>query len=139
VMYYKIFRIPLLRFFFRTAKAIPIAGSKEDPQMLEQAYEAIARELAAGELVGLFPEGSLTPDGEVAEFRSGIVRILERTPVPVIPMALSGLWRSIFARNRSADRLFPRVRLVVGEPVTAAQASPEALRARVLELRGAWR
>ncbi|HXI36177.1 MAG TPA: MFS transporter, partial [Burkholderiales bacterium] len=139
VMYYKIFHIPFLRFFFRTAKAIPIAGSKEDPRMLEQAYEAIARELAAGELVGLFPEGGLTSDGEVAEFRGGVARILERTPVPVIPMALSGLWRSIFARNRSADRLFPRVRLAVGEPVPAAQATPEALRSRVLDLRGAWR
>ena len=111
--------------------------------MLEQAYEAIARELAAGELIGFFPEGSLSPDGEVAEFRGGITRILERSKVPVIPMALSGLWRSLFARNpeslRYASRLFPRVRLAVGEPLPAAQATPEALRERVLELRGAWR
>jgi 1-acyl-sn-glycerol-3-phosphate acyltransferase len=143
VMYYKIFRIPFLKFFFRTAKAIPIAGSKEDPRMLEQAYDAIARELAAGEVVGLFPEGALTSDGEVAEFRAGVTKVLERTPVPVIPMALSGLWRSLFARNRHglryANRLFPRIRLAVGEPVAPRDTTPDRLRAAVLELRGAWK
>src|SRR5690606_16044720 len=89
VMYYRIYRLPLLSFFFRTIRAIPIAGAKEDPGMLERAYEAIAGELAAGELVGIFPEGKLTSDGEIDVFRPGITRILERTPVPVIPMALS--------------------------------------------------
>jgi 1-acyl-sn-glycerol-3-phosphate acyltransferase len=143
VMYYKIFELPFLSFFFRTLRAIPIAGSKEDSQMLERAYEAIAKELAEGELIGLFPEGGLTADGDIAEFRGGIVKILETTPVPVIPMALSGLWRSLFARNRHSlrylNRLFPRVRLAVGAPVEPAAATPERLRAAVLELRGAWR
>jgi 1-acyl-sn-glycerol-3-phosphate acyltransferase len=143
VMYYKIFRIPVLNFFFRTVGAIPIAGSKEDPQMLEQAYEAIAKELAAGELIGFFPEGGLTTDGDIAEFRGGVMKILERTPVPVIPLALSGLWRSLFARNRHslryASRLFPRIRLAVGEPIAPQKATPESLRAAVLELRGPWR
>jgi 1-acyl-sn-glycerol-3-phosphate acyltransferase len=143
VMYYKIFQIPVLNFFFRTLRAIPIAGSKEDPQMLEQAYEAIAKELAAGELIGFFPEGGLTTDGDIAEFRGGVMKILERTPVPVIPMALSGLWRSLFARSRHslryASRLFPRIRLAIGEPIAPPQATPESLRAAVLELRGAWR
>jgi 1-acyl-sn-glycerol-3-phosphate acyltransferase len=139
VMYYKIFRIPFLSFFFRTVRAIPIAGGKEDPRMLEQAYEAIAKELAEGELVGVFPEGGLTADGDIAEFRSGIVKMLERTPVPVVPIALSGLWRSVFARNRRATRLFPRVRLSVGEPVAAVHATPESLRAAVFELRGPWK
>ena len=143
VMYYKIFKIPFLSFFFRTVRAIPIAGGKEDPQMLEQAYAAIAKELAEGELIGLFPDGSLTSDGEMAEFRGGITRILERKAVPVIPMALSGLWRSVFARNRQSfrylNRLFPRVRLAVGEAVAPQDATPESLHAVVLELRGAWR
>lgn len=143
VMYYKIFRIPFLSFFFRTVRAIPIAGAKEDPLMLEKAYEAIAKELADGELIGIFPEGNLTTDGDIAQFRGGIAKILERTPVPVIPMALSGLWRSLFARNRHslryANRLFPRIRLTVGEPIAPQKATPEGLRAAVLELRGAWR
>jgi 1-acyl-sn-glycerol-3-phosphate acyltransferase len=111
--------------------------------MLEHAYDAIAKELGEGELVGLFPEGKLTSDGDMDEFRGGITKIVERTPVPVVPMALSGLWRSVFAQNRdklrNLRRLFPRVRLSVGEPVPPSAATPERLQAAVLELRGAWR
>ena len=143
VMTHQIFKIPVLSFVFRTAKAIPIAPAHEDAAMLERAYEAIARELADGQLIGIFPEGKLTSDGEMNEFRSGIVKILERTPVPVIPMALSGLWRSLFSRNRAKLRhitkLFPKVRLKVGEPVTPALATPADLHAAVLALRGDWR
>ena len=99
-------------FFCRTVRAIPIAAAKEDPEALERAYDAVAQALAAGELVGLFPEGRLTSDGEMGLFRSGIARILERTPVPVIPMALCGLWQSLFARNRDKfshlAQLFPK-------------------------------
>jgi 1-acyl-sn-glycerol-3-phosphate acyltransferase len=143
VMDHRIFKVPVLSFVFRTAKAIPIAPAQEDAAMLERAYDAIARELADGQLIGIFPEGKLTSDGEMNEFRSGIVKILERTPVPVVPMALSGLWRSLFSRNRAklrhATKLFPRVRLSVGEPVPAANASPQGLQAAVLAIRGEWR
>ena len=93
--------------------------------------------------MGIFPEGKLTSDGEMNEFRSGIMKVLERTPVPVIPMALSGLWRSLFTRNRArlrhVTKLFPKLRLSVGEPVLPARASPDALHAAVLALRGNWR
>jgi hypothetical protein len=141
VMYHRIFAVPLLSFFFRTAKAIPIAPAKEDAKLLEAAYETIARELAAGELIGLFPEGQLTADGEVGEFRAGIMRILERTPVPVVPLALSGLWHSVFARGRVRRglRLFRRIRLATGDRISAPEVSPEALRATVLALRGDWK
>ena len=143
VMDHQIFRVPVLSFFFRTARAIPIAPAKEDPELLERAYERIAAELSAGELVGLFPEGRLTSDGEMSEFRGGVMRILEKTPVPVVPMALSGLWPSLFARNRDklrhVMRLFPKIRLAVGEPLAPQQVSPQGLQASVLALRGAWK
>jgi 1-acyl-sn-glycerol-3-phosphate acyltransferase len=143
VMDHQIFRVPVLSFFFRTARAIPIAPAKEDPELLERAYERIAAELSAGELVGLFPEGRLTSDGEMSEFRGGVMRILEKTPVPVVPMALSGLWQSLFARNRDklrhVMRLFPKIRLAVGEPLAPQQVSPQGLQASVLALRGAWK
>ncbi len=143
VMDHQIFKIPVVSFVFRTAKAIPIAPAHEDAAMLERAYETIARELADGQLVGIFPEGHLTADGEMREFRGGISKILERSPVPVIPMALSGLWRSLFTRNRARLRhiakIFPTIRLAVGEPVPASLASPERLRTAVAALRGDWR
>ncbi|WP_049620801.1 MFS transporter [Frateuria defendens] len=144
VMHYRIFNLPLLNFVFRTAKAIPIAGQQEDPAVLQQAYEAIDAALADGELVCLFPEGGLTRDGDVAPFRPGVLRILERRPVPVVPMALRGLWGSVWSRRdsmlhraRLPRRFRARVELVVDAPVAPAQVRIEGLETRVRELRGA--
>lgn len=137
VMYYAIFNVPVLSFIFRSMKAIPIAGAKEAPEVLEQAYEDIAAALADGQLVCIFPEGQLTRDGAIGPFRPGLVRILERTPVPVVPMALSGLWRSIFSRNRDKWKiatLFPSISLAVGACVSPAAATPEALHSIVRRL-----
>ena len=144
VMDHRIFRWPLLSFVFRTARAIPIAPAKEDAALLERAYDEVAAALGAGELVAIFPEGRLSPDGELGEFRPGIRRILERHPVAVLPMALSGLWPSPFSRKASSllqrlGQLRPlrRIALAVGEPVAALDAEPQRLRQRGLELRGA--
>lgn len=144
VMYYKIFNIPVLSFIFRTAKAIPIAGYKENPELLTKAFDEVDKELAAGNLVCIFPEGGLTKDGEIAEFKTGMEKILERRPVPVVPLALRGLWGSIFSRRDSAlgrsrlpRRFWSRIGLAAGEPVPPAQASAAALEAQVRALRGA--
>ncbi|HNR91089.1 MAG TPA: MFS transporter [Dokdonella sp.] len=145
VMYYRIFNIPVMSFIFRTARAIPIAGAKEDPALLEQAFEAIDAALADGDLVCIFPEGGLTADGNIAPFRPGVERILQRRPVPVVPMAIRGLWGSIFSRKdtrlgrmRLPRRFRSRLVLAVGEPVPPEQASAAELERRVRELRGEW-
>ena len=140
-----IFKIPVLRTIFRGMKAIPIASAKEDPETYSRAFEIVAAELRDGNLVCIFPEGRLTDDGEVGEFRAGMMRILKETPVPVVPLALSGLWHSMFSRKeKSVWRRWPRriwrkIALKAGAPVEAALATPEVLRGRVLALRGAWR
>jgi 1-acyl-sn-glycerol-3-phosphate acyltransferase len=143
VMYYKIFKIPLMSFVFRTAKAIPIAGYKEDATVLQQAYDAIDDALAAGEVVCIFPEGGLTGDGRIAPFRPGVEKILARRPVTVVPLALRGLWGSVWSRRdsrlhraRLPRRFRARVELVAGAPLDPIEASAEALEARVNELRG---
>lgn len=143
VMYYRIFNIPLLKFVFRTARAIPIAGQKEDPVVLAAAYEAIDAALADGEVVCIFPEGGLTRDGAIATFRPGVEKILARRPVPVVPMALRGLWGSVWSRRDSAmgrsrlpRRFRARVELVVDVPILPEQATAPALEMRVRELRG---
>jgi 1-acyl-sn-glycerol-3-phosphate acyltransferase len=143
VMDHNIFKVPLLSFIFRTSNAIPIAPAKEDPAALERAYDEIARALAAGEIVGIFPEGRLTDTGELLPFRGGIKRIIERTPVPVVPMALRGLWGSFFSRKDGPAMTKPfrrgvwsRIGLVVAPPWPPDQATPEALQACVLSLRG---
>jgi len=142
LMYYTIFNIPGLNFIFRSMKAIPVAPAKLDPRLLEKAYDEVAKALEDGQLVCIFPEGQLTSDGEVAEFRSGVSHILERTPVPVIPMALSGLWQSIFSRNRSRKhfvKLFPKVRLNIGHALAPTELSLEQVRDLVIQLQGEQR
>ncbi|MFZ4539443.1 MFS transporter [Propionivibrio sp.] len=146
VMDHRIFRMPLISFIFRHMNAIPIAPAKEDPAMMEAAFGAVAQALEAGELVAIFPEGRITDNGEICPFRPGIQRILRRTPVPVIPMALRGLWGSFFSRKDgpamskpSHLRPFSQIGLSVGQPVSAESSTPEDLQALVAELRGDWK
>jgi len=145
VMDYQIFKNPLLNFIFRTAGAIPITSARENPEILKRAYERVAEYLQNGEVVGIFPEGRLTPDGEIGPFKTGIERILKHTPVPVIPMALRGLWGSFFshrygkAMSGFPRRFWSRVELIVGEAIPPEKATSAVLREQVVALRGEWR
>ncbi|WP_322061953.1 MFS transporter [Paraburkholderia sp. J63] len=146
VMDHQIFRSPLLGWLFRQAKAIPIAPAHEDPALLAAAYERCAAALAEGELVCIFPEGKLTKTGEMNPFRHGVTEILKRHPAPVVPMALRGLWGSLFSRHAASGQERPRRRgltsrltLAVGEPVAPGEVTAEALQRAVAELRGARR
>jgi len=145
VMYYKIFQIPLLRFIFKTAKAIPIASAKEDEILLAEAFEKIDEELGAGQLVCIFPEGGITSDGEIQHFRPGIEKIIERRPVPVIPIALDGIWGSWFSRQRGGGlrkipgRLWAKVSVRIGEAVLPQDVSAATLELLVRTLRGSDR
>ena len=146
VMDHRIFRTPVLSFVFRTGRAIPIASAREDPALLERAYDEIARALEAGDLVGIFPEGRITDTGDLYPFRPGIRRIIERTPVPVVPLALRGLWGSFFSRMGGGAMSRPfrrgvlsRIGLVAGAPLPPEVVTPEGLQERVLAMRGDWR
>jgi 1-acyl-sn-glycerol-3-phosphate acyltransferase len=146
VMDHRIFKTPLLGFIFRTGKAIPIAPAHEDPWLMEKAFVDIAQALHEGELVCIFPEGKLTRTGEMNAFRGGIAKIVARSQVPVIPMALRGLWGSVFSRDPSNvfERSFARglrskLALAVGRPVPPQQVTPEGLYEEVLALRGEWK
>ncbi len=141
VMFKPIYDMPLLNYIFRTGKTIPIDSKIRNPVIYERAFVRIREELEAGEVVCIFPEGKLTDDGEVAEFRAGIEKIVADYPVPVIPMALSGLWGSFFshkggkALTRLPRRFWSRIKLAVGEAVAPQQVRAEDLRERVLALR----
>jgi len=141
VMDHRIFAIPLMNFIFRTMRAIPIASEKEDPTMKARAFEEAAAALKAGEILCIFPEGRITDDGELGRFRPGLQRILQDAPVPVVPMALRGLWGSFFSRAggkamRRVRGIFSRIALVAGPPVAPQAATPELLQKQVLALRG---
>ena len=142
VMDHRIFRVPVLSFIFRAMRTIPIASARDDPALKARALAEVAAALAAGEIVGIFPEGRLTHTGELNRFRAGVRQIVETTPVPVVPMALRGLWGSFFSRSRrgragrSTIGPFKRIALVAAAPVPAEDATPDTLFARVRALRG---
>jgi 1-acyl-sn-glycerol-3-phosphate acyltransferase len=146
VMDHRIFNTPVLGWLFKAAKAIPIAPAKEDPWLMEKAYIDIAQALHDGDLVCIFPEGKLTSTGEMNVFKGGITKILARSPVPVVPIALRGLWGSMLTRSagnlfgRSFKRgLFSRLELVVGVTLAPALVTPELLHEQVSALRGDWK
>jgi 1-acyl-sn-glycerol-3-phosphate acyltransferase len=146
VMDHRIFNIPVLNFVFRVSRAIPIASARDDPAMLEKAYGEIAAALGAGNLVCIFPEGRITDTGEMYPFRPGIRRIVERTPVLVVPLALRGLWGNFFSRkygpamsSPSRIRPFSKIGLAAGAALDSGAVTPEALQQAVLALRGDWR
>jgi 1-acyl-sn-glycerol-3-phosphate acyltransferase len=142
VMYYKIFQKPFLSFIFRNAKAIPIASKIEDEKLMNEAFDKVDAELAAGNIVCIFPEGALTTDGEIHSFKPGIEKIIARRPVPVIPVALGRLWGSWFSRRKGGGlrkfpgRLFARVPVTIGAPVAPSEATAERLELLVRTLRG---
>lgn len=143
IMDHRIFKIPILNFVFREGRAIPIAPAREDPKMLENAYAEVAKALADGDLVGIFPEGGITLTGEIMPFKSGVTRILEHTPVPVLPMALRGLWHSFFSRKDGPAmtrferfRPFRSIGLCVGSPMPPATVTPDTLQSTIAALRG---
>ncbi len=147
VMYYKIFNVPVMSWIFRTAKAIPIAGARENPALMQKAFDEIDAALADGQLVGIFPEGALTRDGEIAPFKSGVERVLERArengrPVVVVPMALKGMWTSMWShrdgrmhRLRVPRRFRAPIEVLASAPVDGQDVTAEQLEAAVRELR----
>ena len=142
LMDHRIFNMPVLGGLFRLLKAIPIASQREAPEVYRRAFERAAQALDAGDIVCIFPEGAITRTGELGEFKAGVMKLLERNPVPVIPMALQNLWGSFFSRVEKGVAMvkpfrrgfWSRVGLVVGEPVPPADVTPEGLRSRVIQL-----
>ncbi len=144
VMDHHIFTVPIVSWVFKSTKAIPIASAKENLLIMEQAFVDIAQALDEGDLVCIFPEGRLTINGELGDFKGGIQKIIERSPVPVIPMALRGLWGSLLSKgnrdmNATSRRrgVQSRLTLIVGEMLSPAIVTPELLQERVRSLRGA--
>ena len=131
-----------LHWFFKMAKTIPITSEKRDPEAYQSALDQISEALANDEVVCIFPEGRLTRDGEIDTFRRGIELIIERNPVPVLPIALRGLWGSFFSHGNGPalvskpKRFWSKVDIWAGELVPADQVTAPLLESKVKELRG---
>jgi 1-acyl-sn-glycerol-3-phosphate acyltransferase len=143
VMYHKIFNAPVVGRFFKMANAIPIAPANEDRQIMRSAFDEIQLALEKGHMVCIFPEGKLTADGEINSFRRGIEKIVNATNVPIVPLALKGLWRSWFSRRKgNAMKGLPSyfrgtVEVVAGAAIHDKEITAGELENIVRELRGA--
>ncbi|MBV1870488.1 MAG: 1-acyl-sn-glycerol-3-phosphate acyltransferase, partial [Gammaproteobacteria bacterium] len=135
---------PALNWFFKLAKTIPIASQKSDPELYNLAMERVSDELKAGNVVCIFPEGKLTKDGEVMNFHRDIETIINKDPVPVIPMALKGLWGSFFSHKDGAatstrpTRFWSKISIEASEAWDEKQVSALALEQEVKRLRGPY-
>ncbi len=142
VMWHGFYDLPIVGYIFKWLKTIPIGNSRERADLIPLAYDKIAEELEAGHLVVIFPEGQITRSGELNTFQPGIDKILKRTPVPVVPLALRGMWGTWASRKRGrALKGVPRaymkkLTVVAGDVMQPEEASRSVLFDKVLELRG---
>ena len=144
VMYHKIYKIPLLKFIFKNGKAIPIAPRHEAPEVLDEAWRRMHEVLAQDDVLGIFPEGQITRDGEIQAFKSGVEKLAAERPIVVVPVALCNLWGSMFSRRdplhkRRPYKLWSRIDVRIGAPVSAGELTAERLEHEVKALRGADR
>lgn len=135
--------LPPLKRFLKRAGVIPISATNR--RSIVKAFNEVEQALSEGHIVCIFPEGRLTSDGEINEFMRGMDLILKRSPVPVIPIALKGLWGSYFSRYKGSackglpTRFWSKIEIEVGEPVESQHASTSAMQEQVSKLRGDWR
>ncbi|WP_280554401.1 1-acyl-sn-glycerol-3-phosphate acyltransferase [Halomonas sp. 25-S5] len=136
-----VYESPWLNWLFRLVGAIPVDADRRDPGSVRHALVEVSRALRQGEVVMVFPEGRLTPNGEVQHFRRGLELILARDAVPVVPAGLAGLWGSWTSHHdgkaltKPPRRFRARVALFFGEPLPAGEASRPSVEARVRALK----
>lgn len=141
IMAKDIYDVPVLNYLFRTARTIPIFPKSRDEAAYENAFVEIGQALEAGDLLCIFPEGELTRDGELREFKSGVLKILEGHNVPVIPSALKGLWGSFFTHSgkglwKGSLRLWSRIEVVIADALATDDVSMDGIKSTVARLRG---
>ncbi|HDM8231504.1 TPA: MFS transporter [Vibrio campbellii] len=140
VMDKSISELPVLKYVFRHAGVIPICSPRKCAETYKRAFEQIEQALNNDEVVCIFPEGRLTSNGELGEFRPGVEKILKRTPVPVIPMALKGLWGSFFshknghALTKRPTRFWSRIEVNIGELLQPTMLDRHLLQKEVQDL-----
>lgn len=105
------------------------------------AYDEAVAALRGGELVGVFPEGTVSRSFEVQRLKAGAVRLAQAAGVPVVPVAVWGAHRILTkkAKGRPFERVGVPVYVAIGEPIRVAEDADihdasDALRATLQEL-----
>jgi acyl-[acyl-carrier-protein]-phospholipid O-acyltransferase/long-chain-fatty-acid--[acyl-carrier-protein] ligase len=134
------YALPWLNPFMRALGLIPIS-SAQGPRELIRSLRAAGDAVRAGEVVCIFAEGQITRTGELLEFRRGFERIMKNTDAPIVPVALVGVWGSIFSFE--GGKFFWKWPKHAPYPVTVRygrplppDTTPDKVRAAVAELLG---
>ena len=143
IMYKGIYELPWIKPFARILRVIPITSELRPREML-QALRTASEAIQNGEVVCIFAEGQITRIGHLLPFRRGFERIMANVEAPIIPVALDGVWGSIFSFEKGRflwklpHRIPYRVTVNFGKPLPHT-ATPFEVRQRVQELMAeAW-
>ena len=142
VMDNEIYSLPVLNWLFRSVGAIPVTDPRVDRHVVKQSYELIAEALENDQVVVIFPEGGITRNGDVMPFKKGIEKIIKRTPVPIIPMALQGMWGSWSSYSNGAPfsslprRFLTKISVVAKQHISPDNITANDLFEVVRQLRG---
>jgi len=130
-----VFKHPVSGPLMRGMKHIPV-----DRAAGASSYRAAVQALKAGEIVGVFPEATISRAFELKEFKSGAVRMAAAAGVPVLPMIIWGSQR-VWTKDHEKTMLHPAVpiHIGIGAPITVArgadyEAETERLRSTMSEI-----
>ncbi len=143
IMYKGIYELPWIKPLARILKVIPISSELRPREMI-QALRDASEAINSGEVVCIFAEGQITRIGQMLPFRRGFQRIMKDVQAPIIPVALDGIWGSIFSFQK--HRFIWKLPRRIPYPVTVnfgtalpATATPIEVRQAVQELMAeAW-
>jgi len=142
VMWYGFYDLPVVGNVFKWLKSIPIGNSRSRPELVDAAFDEIAQALENNEIVVIFPEGGITRNGELNKFQPGVDKIIKRTPVPVVPMAIRGMWGTWLSRKRGSamkglpNSFMKKLTVVAGEAVLPENVTRALMYEKVAKLRG---
>jgi len=94
-----------------------------NPKSIGRALKTAREAVKSGDVVGLFPEGTIARTGQLQTFRPGVTKILKGTDAPVVPVWIDGMWGSLFSFSKGKFFYkwpeWPRrqVRLYIGKPL----------------------
>ena len=118
-----IYEMPLIKPLAKMMKAIPISSQQRPRDMIRSLREA-SEAIRQGEVVCIFAEGQITRTGMLLPFRRGFERIMKGVDAPIVPIALDGVWGSIFSFERG--RFLWKLPRKVPYPVTVSFGTPMA-------------
>ena len=134
VMFAGIYELPWVKPFARILGAIPISSAQR-PRDLLKALQTASEAIRAGDVVCIFAEGQITRIGQLLPFRRGMEQIMKDVDAPIVPVALDGVWGSIFSFEKR--RFVWKLPRRIPYPITVSFGAPMPPRATASEVRQA--